>query len=513
MAIQVNGTEVISNSRALNNIASADATTVATLNSAGVGGSVTLTADGAITAGDPLNVTSAGKAEVLNASVIGPVNTSHGNTQSVASAGNGSGQYVLLELVDSVGLRATVFSDTTGALVAGTVTTIVSGATTSRSVEIMYHPNSGKYIIGYCNGDDAEARVLSVSGTTPSVGSATKIVGDNGGEFTIKYAYSTSDYKVGCIVSSGYFSETSYYVSCCVGTVSGTSISFGSKSSLETAYSTCEGDIAYSPDDNKFALLWRANSGAAQLRIGTISGTSFSLGSQYNTGENTRQAPMNLEYSTSEGRFFYNFMDNDNVKTGSFDISGTSISGHNVSTTFIDTGHGSDPYSAAYMTMDATGTPYTIAAKRIDPTPYDWVADFYPLSFSSTTQVGSSILQLSYSSTSSFIYSRDRTFNFDSAGKTFVGMYSAPSSVEIINYTVNPSNVGKPFVGFADNTVSDGGSVSINLAGKVATGVGTGLTPGQEYFMDGGASPTLSEAGYDPKSIGVAVSSTDILMT
>ena len=38
MAIQVNGTEVISNSRALNNIASADATTVATLNSAGVGG-------------------------------------------------------------------------------------------------------------------------------------------------------------------------------------------------------------------------------------------------------------------------------------------------------------------------------------------------------------------------------------------------------------------------------------------------------------------------------------------
>ena len=39
MAIQVNGTEVISNSRALNNIASVDATTVAALSSAGVGGS------------------------------------------------------------------------------------------------------------------------------------------------------------------------------------------------------------------------------------------------------------------------------------------------------------------------------------------------------------------------------------------------------------------------------------------------------------------------------------------
>jgi len=39
MAIQVNGTEVISNSRALKNIASVDATTVATLNAGGVGGS------------------------------------------------------------------------------------------------------------------------------------------------------------------------------------------------------------------------------------------------------------------------------------------------------------------------------------------------------------------------------------------------------------------------------------------------------------------------------------------
>ena len=38
MAIQVNGTEVISNSRALNNIASVDATTVAALGAAGVGG-------------------------------------------------------------------------------------------------------------------------------------------------------------------------------------------------------------------------------------------------------------------------------------------------------------------------------------------------------------------------------------------------------------------------------------------------------------------------------------------
>lgn len=40
MAIQVSGTEVISNSRALNNIASVDATTAAAIGAAGVGGKV-----------------------------------------------------------------------------------------------------------------------------------------------------------------------------------------------------------------------------------------------------------------------------------------------------------------------------------------------------------------------------------------------------------------------------------------------------------------------------------------
>jgi len=41
MAIQVSGTEVISNARALNNIASVDATTAASITAAGVGGSIT----------------------------------------------------------------------------------------------------------------------------------------------------------------------------------------------------------------------------------------------------------------------------------------------------------------------------------------------------------------------------------------------------------------------------------------------------------------------------------------
>ena len=64
MAIQVNGTQVIGNSRELTNIASIDATTTAAINAAGVGGvNLSYTADGSITKGKFVNITDASKAQ------------------------------------------------------------------------------------------------------------------------------------------------------------------------------------------------------------------------------------------------------------------------------------------------------------------------------------------------------------------------------------------------------------------------------------------------------------------
>ena len=67
MAVKVGGTEVITNARQLSNIVSVDATTVAALGTAGVGGSGTteLTAAGALSAGDAVIVNSSGQAEKI----------------------------------------------------------------------------------------------------------------------------------------------------------------------------------------------------------------------------------------------------------------------------------------------------------------------------------------------------------------------------------------------------------------------------------------------------------------
>jgi len=72
MAIQVGGTQVISNTQGLTNIASVDATTAASISAAGVGGGGTydFVASGAISAGDVVALNTAGTGSVVSSSNI-----------------------------------------------------------------------------------------------------------------------------------------------------------------------------------------------------------------------------------------------------------------------------------------------------------------------------------------------------------------------------------------------------------------------------------------------------------
>ena len=94
MAIQVNGTEVISNSRALNNITSIDATTAASITAAGVGGggtsasSTTFTSSGTWTKPSGVNAV---RATVIGggASGTGYSNAYFGNSHGGGAGGHG----------------------------------------------------------------------------------------------------------------------------------------------------------------------------------------------------------------------------------------------------------------------------------------------------------------------------------------------------------------------------------------------------------------------------------------
>ena len=93
MAIKVGGTTVIDDSRQLSNIASVDATTVAALGAAGVGaggGTITATADGAISAGDAVVLQSNGTVKGVQETVTEttPLNVTFNSNAIALSPGN-----------------------------------------------------------------------------------------------------------------------------------------------------------------------------------------------------------------------------------------------------------------------------------------------------------------------------------------------------------------------------------------------------------------------------------------
>jgi hypothetical protein len=89
MAIKVGGTTVIDDNRALSNIASVDAATVTSLSAAGIGGggSIELTASGALTAGQPIILNASGQAEAVS-TAIGTI--ALGTVSQRSSNGQGS---------------------------------------------------------------------------------------------------------------------------------------------------------------------------------------------------------------------------------------------------------------------------------------------------------------------------------------------------------------------------------------------------------------------------------------
>ena len=157
----------------------------------------------------------------------------------------------------------------------GTPTVFVSGITDETG--ITYDSNSQRVVIAYRNensGNNGEAVVGTVSGTSISFGSSVTYASANARRPGV--AYDASAQKVVIAYSDHDDSQKGKAV---VGTVSGTSISFGSTVIWETDSTTLK-EAVYDSNDQKVYIAYAdgGNSGNGTLAVGTVSGTSISFG-------------------------------------------------------------------------------------------------------------------------------------------------------------------------------------------------------------------------------------------
>lgn len=188
--------------------------------------------------------------------------------------------------------------------------------------KIAFDSTNNKVVINYIDGtnsDHAKAIVGTVSGTSISFGSATTYNTVAGGAYTaIVYDSGNDKFVVKCAETSARYN---------VGTVSGTSISFGSQTSLAMQY---DGSLVYDSVNGKVVSVYRdvGPNDYGKARVGTVSGTSISFGTDV-TFDSTAVDYVSAVYDTDKQKVVVAYHD---VTAGDYGkgvvgtVSGTSIS-------------------------------------------------------------------------------------------------------------------------------------------------------------------------------------------
>jgi hypothetical protein len=258
-----------------------------------------------------------------------PVVFETGSTQSVSAAYDTDQQKVVVAYRDGGnGNRGTAIVGTVSGTSISFGTAVLFDADAITTTTTIYDPNEQKIVISYHddgNNSYGTSIVGTVSGTSISFGSA--VVFNAGTTFYISSIYDTNAQKV--VIAYRDASNLDYGAAI-VGTVSGTSISFGTEVVFEAAASNYVKAI-YDSSNNKVVIAYRddGNSSYGTAIVGTVSGTSISFGSPsvFESGGVTNH--ISGAYDANVGKVVIAYEDQANSEYGtvvSGTVSGTSIS-------------------------------------------------------------------------------------------------------------------------------------------------------------------------------------------
>jgi hypothetical protein len=240
-----------------------------------------------------------------------------GKLKAVASGTLPSGQPVIVNADGTV----SVITGTSASQSVGTETKFQNNNITYLASG--FDSNSNKVVLAYGNGNNSyygTAVVGAVSGSSISFG--TPVVYESVFAPHNSVSFDSANNKV--IIS---YQGSSSYGTSVVGTVSGTSISFGSPVVFN---STTTGEIgsSFDPDEGRVVLAYQdGNSGPGKAIVGTVSGTSISFGSEVQFDSNDTYSH-SLTYDTTNNKMVLSYQDNGNTYGTSVvgTVSGTSIS-------------------------------------------------------------------------------------------------------------------------------------------------------------------------------------------
>ena len=465
---------------------------------------VNFTASGTIASGKPVALNSNG-----TVSEVSGTSESTGSEVVFETAQS----YHILPIFDSSNNKVViVYTDTGdsnhGKAIVGTVsgtsisfgTAVTFNAATTYQISGTFDSNSNKVVIVYKDVGDSNKTnsiVGTVSGTSISFGSEATITTN-----TISESSTTFDSNSNKVVTFYKDTSNSDYGTAAVGTVSGTSISYGTPVVFESASSSLyQQSSCFDTSSNKTVVVYTdgGNSSYGTAIVGTVSGTSISFGTAV-VFHAAGTANSVCAFDTTNNKVVIAYEDTADSEKGKSlvgTVSGTAISyGSEVefeSGGIQEVGMTFDPDSgkAVVVYMDKGNSNYgTYAVGTVSGTSITYET---PVVFAAAT---------SERCTAAYDTNSDKVvIGFEDGGNSNYG-----TSVVL---QVGSTNVSD-FIGLADAAISDTATGKINVKGSINSKQSS-LTIGSDYYAqsDGSVSTTSTSPAV---KIGQAVTATTINM-
>ena len=370
----------------------------------------------------------------------------------------------------------------------GTPVVFNSTGTTDEN-NVVFDSLNNKIVIVYQDGGNSAygtAIVGTVSGDTISFGSPTVFFSQS----SLSHPSATFDTVNNKVVIS--YADENDYGAAIVGTVSGTSISFGSSTVFESA-NTDNTAITFDSSNNKVVVAYQdaGNSNYGTAVVGTVSGTSISFGTPV-IFESQDSDKIAITFDSASNKVVVVYQDDggNNSRYGTAivgTVSGTSIS------------FGSPSIFESANTDSITASFDSNANKVVIQYRDGGNSDYGTLVFG--TVDGSSIT-----------FTSPTVFNTANTGANSSVFDSNANKVVISYQDAGNSQYGTAIVvqaGYTDITrgqVADGGNATVDIVGTVSTNQ-SGLTAGQQYYVQ--TDGTVGETPADPSVLaGTAISAT-----
>ena len=404
-------------------------------------------------------------------------------------------------------------SGSRGAAVVGTIsgssisfgTVVEFDSSYSYNTGIVYDSDSDKVVIVYRDSGSSnysKAIVGTVSGTSINFGSPVEFGGNTYTNIPIRAVFDSSNNKVVVVYQDA---NNSNRGTARVGTVSGNSISFGSAVVFESQSVGNWISAAFDSTNNKVVIAYDdgGNSNYGTAIVGTVSGTSISFGTAV-VFESASIYYHHMAFDSTNDKVIIAYRDDGNSEYGTAivgTVSGTSISFG--SPTVFESGR-SDTISVAY---DSTNDKVVISYK-------DNPNDGY-----------GTVIRGSVSGTS-INFDTPIVFHSDSTEWTSIA-YDSGNSKLVVAYRDNENDLGEAvvvdsttlittnltstnYIGIAAEAISNGATGKVTIAGGVNSGQ-TGLTTARTQYVQGDGSLGTS-AGSPSVVAGTSISGTQIIV-